>query len=425
MKTRNILSAIAALAFMVPVQSCLKDQTEVFEESPSARLNAYNESVRKALCDGTWIMEYYAGANQSVGGFTYIMDFTETEVTVKGELSDKSATTPYRLTADNGPVLSFDVYNEVFHNYATPSSSKYQGNGGDFEFTIISHSDDEVILKAKRSGNRYTLKKAEAGFDADKYLQGIIALRKSYRAPALEGMIGDVEVTGAVNIAKRSLTLSYDKGEVDDDGNTIFVDKTSAFVITPKGFHLYNPIEINGYTIRDLFYLPVHNSLTNGVITFQGKLPEGYHFYEDLAGNYTFASQGLKKNITLTPDEEGTGFIATGLIKGLNVRFGYDSSFGGLTLTAQPIENRGSTTIFLIAVDISSGGYISEDESVGVDIRYDTKKGKFLFHDNGVWEDLKVDSFAFWEFSTSGDSVGQFSGYDVNGFFYLDSMTKL
>lgn len=427
MKIRNIFSLIAALAFMVPMQSCLKDTEEVFEDSPSARLSAYNDGLHKVLCDGdgTWIMEYYPGANQMYGGYTYIMNFAEKEVTVKGELSDKSATSLYKFAADNGPVISFDSYNEVFHHFSTPSSSKYEAYGGDFEFTIVNFTDDEVILKGKRTGNRYTMRRAEAGFKADEYLAGINALKNSFKAPAIEGMIGDLAVTGSIDLSKRTIHIFYPSGEVDEDGEEILTDLSSAFIITPEGFHMYNPIEVNGYTIRDLFYLPVHNSLTNGVITLQGKLPDGYHFYDELAGQYTFSSQGVNKKITLTPDEEGTGFIAKGLLNTVDIYFGYNDSFGGLTLTAQQLETKGSNSIVLIAVDMASGGYISADEAVGVDIKYDTKTSKFKFYDNGAWEDMKVDTFAFWEFNSEGDSVGQYTGYEVNGFFYLDSMKKL
>ena len=78
------------------------------------------------------------------------------EVTVASELFDEAYTSLYKMTTDNGPVLSFDTNNYAFHYFATPSGSSrnlygesglYQAYKGDFEFMILSATADEVVLK--------------------------------------------------------------------------------------------------------------------------------------------------------------------------------------------------------------------------------------------------------------------------------------
>jgi len=426
MKIRNIISALAAIALMFPMQSCLKDTEEVFEDSPSARLESYNDGVHKILCegDGTWIMEYYPGSNRMYGGYTYILDFTEESVTVKSELTDKSATSLYKFAADNGPVLSFDTYNEVLHYFATPSSSKYEAYGGDFEYTIVSFTDDEIILKGKRTGNRYTLNRAPEAFNADEYLKGINALKSSYKAPSLEGKIGDLDVTGSVNLTNRTLHIYYKTGEVDEEGEDILVDNAMQFTITPQGFHLYDPLEINGYTIRDLFYLSNYNSVTNGVFTLVGKRPEGYKDYDELIGDYKVVWRDASANVSLKANENRDGFIMSGLITGVDVQVGYDEANGSMSIVYQTLGSDGSLTVRLCPWD-TSAGYLTKTDGAGLNIKFDSASNTFKFSDNGVWEGYKIDSFIIYSFTASDSFNAEYKGYGNSRFVQLASMTKL
>lgn len=426
MKTRYFINAIVALALMVPMQSCLKDQEDVFEESSSARLSEYCDGLHKVLCDGdgTWIMEYYPGANRMYGGYTYVLDFAEKEVTVQSELSEGSATSLYKFASDNGPVLSFDTYNELLHYFATPSSSKYEAYGGDFEYTVIEFTDDEVILKGKRTGNKYTLNRAPEGFKAEEYLAGINALKSSYKAPALEGTIGDTEVTGTINIGTRTLDIYYPSGEVDEDGEEILVDNKMQFTITPQGFHLYEPLEVLGYTIRDLYYLSNYNSVTNGVITLKGKRPEGYKDYDELIGDYKIVWRDGSANVTLKANEKRDGFIMSGFVTGIDVQVGYDEANGCMSLVYQTLGADGSLTVRLTPWDTSQG-YITKTEGCGLNIKYSEADGYFKFSDNGMWEGYTIDSFIIYSFTASDGFNGEYKGYGNSRFVQLASMTKL
>ena len=119
-KIFSILLTVAVSAFAF--SSCVKDDEEVFEKSASVRLSEALTSAQKVLTGASngWAMYYYPDPDQSYGGYMYTMKFTDTEVTVASELFDESYTSLYKMTTDNGPVLSFDTNNYAFHYFSTP-----------------------------------------------------------------------------------------------------------------------------------------------------------------------------------------------------------------------------------------------------------------------------------------------------------------
>ncbi|MBQ1706447.1 MAG: DUF4302 domain-containing protein, partial [Clostridia bacterium] len=99
-----------------------------------------------------WALDYYPNRKLEYGGIAYAIQFKGTEATVYSQKSEKSETSLYKLTNDDGPILSFDSYNSLMHAYATPSSSEYEAKDGDFEFIIMDVQNDLITLKGKRSG---------------------------------------------------------------------------------------------------------------------------------------------------------------------------------------------------------------------------------------------------------------------------------
>lgn len=413
------------MLFMIPVQSCLKDQKDYFEESSSQRLQNFNSEAQKILCDGegTWVMDYYPGTGQMYGGYAFVLQFTKDDVTVYSEISDESATSLYRFTADNGPVLVFDTYNPVLHYFATPSSSRYEAFGGDFGFTVLDYDNDEMVLLGKRSGNKYFLHRAAEGLDPQEYCNGVVEISEGFAAAALEGQIGDLDVTGTVDLDSRRLYIDWATEEVDEDGNPVMDGVSMPFTFTPEGIHLYGPMEVNGYTIRDLFYLDNYNALTNGVITLYGKLPEGYQTYDSFPGDYVLTYGSTNVNVSLVPTQDGLGFNIVGLIKDYPVYAAYDKSRGGLRILFQNITTVGNTAVKLCPLD-SGAGYLTWTEGVGVNVTWNEKKGYFTFADNGVWEDYVVDSFIIWSFDAAGNSAGEYTGLGTSRFFELKSLTR-
>lgn len=434
MKIKRISSFIIAVAALLPVQSCVKDQQDVFPTSSSERLQAYLAEAKQILTSSEtgWIMEYYPGSGQKLGGYAYYLTFTDEEVEAMYELEpDDTYTSLYKMTADNGPVLSFDTYNQALHYFATPSSSLYQARGGDFEFTITSVSPEKIGLRGKRSGNHYDLYPYTSDLAPEEYLAKVSEMAGSMRAAILKGKIGETEVDGTVDFDTRRITFTYGgtaasvkSGDATDDGK---IKVEVPYMYTPDGIKAYEPVEVAGYTIEHMFYYSANNVLTSGSVEFAGSLPEDFTAFKDFAGEYTLSMYNGKftYDVTLAPDSEGTGYVMSGLLGGgHDVALGYNSARGRLTMNAQVVGADGSNTVYLAAWSLEKeGGSLFVDEVYGMEIVRDLKTGKFKFVDNGQ-SDSVIDSFILWGITSAGGSAGEFDGWGDSQFPYLETLTR-
>lgn len=433
MKFNKILTVVLAGVSVLSAQSCLKDQADVFDSSSSERLQAYIEQTREILTSNEkgWIMEYYPGSGQSKGGYAYYLAFTDAEVTASYELDpENSYKSVYKLTTDNGAVLSFDSYNQALHHFATPSSTEYQAKGGDFEFTIVSVSPEKIGLRGKRSGNHYDLYPYDSDLTPAAYLAKVADVASSMRAAIIDGKVGDTDVTGEVDFNNRRITFKYvdpaASAETSGDDGTVVVE--APFMYTSKGIKTYEPVEVAGATINSMDYHSDNNILTNGSIVFQGKLPEDYTQYSDFAGDFKLSMYNgrITLDVTLTPDEEGNGFLMSGFVSGdHNVYLGYDRARGRLTMDVQSLGADGSNTVWLAAWSLSGGGNLTWDTTTGygMEIVRGSQEGEFIFVDNGK-TDMVIDSFILWATDASGKSAGEFTGWGDNQFPYLQTLVR-
>ena len=127
----------------------------MFGESSSKRLQKALEEARTVLrsSEKGWVMDYYVGDDSSNGGYAFTVKFDSLTVTASSELTKGASTSYYKLTTDNGPVLTFDTYNDVFHALATPSAGNYEGNHADYEFQIVSATPELVVMRGRRTNN--------------------------------------------------------------------------------------------------------------------------------------------------------------------------------------------------------------------------------------------------------------------------------
>lgn len=418
---KNILTAVAFSVLAIAAASCVKTQEEIFDAPSSERLDDYINSARELLkspADG-WVLEYYAGTGQSNGGYTYIVKFSDTEVTASWEREPgKTVTSFYKMTNDNGPVLSFDTHNEILHYFATPSAGKYEALGGDFEFTIMKQTKEEVILLGKRSGNYCYLTPYDKNESSEKYLSDIAKMSTSIKAATFAGKIGDVNVTGKVDLNHRALTFFQNEGK-DDEVKWFF-----PFRFTESGISGYQEMEIGGVKFRDFYYNEISNMFTNGVIFIVCKVPEDYTEYSDFIGEFTLKYSGGSANVTLAPNAAGDGIIMSGLNKNFDVELSYDKAAGCLNWCTQTVGANGGNSIVLCALD-NSQGYLTWAEGAGVYIKRNVNvEGEYKFVNNGGWEGYNVDSFILWELDGSGNSVGEFTSWGSGRYFQLKSLTR-
>lgn len=262
-----ILAAIA-----LTLQSCLIEDKQLFCETPAERMEAYLNEYRGLLgsAEQGWLLEYYPEENQSYGGYGYVLSFTDKEVTAWFQLADDvtvPVTSLYKLTQDDGPVLTFDTYNEYIHYFATPDISNYEAFHGDYEFRIMGKSDDasEVYLRGKRTNNKYTLKKFTG--NPGEYFSAANAVSEGMAAPAyamtLNGApAASCNLTG--NIFSYTLVIKEGTEETPAETET----GETAFCYTDKGINFYEPVVIDGVTYNSLVY----NAADGTLVSEDGKI---------------------------------------------------------------------------------------------------------------------------------------------------------
>lgn len=178
MKHQNIYQAIlpvAALAFVF--SACTFEQEDFFEESASLRIQHTNEKVKNILCQGSeqngWLIQYFVAGTEDYNfeGFNLFGRFYDNgKVTLSSNhryLRNGKAgsyteyTSFYEMLAEEGPVLSFNTWNDVltvFVDPVSPSSapgvlvSDGEGMHGDDRLVLSSYNENELNFR----GERYT-----------------------------------------------------------------------------------------------------------------------------------------------------------------------------------------------------------------------------------------------------------------------------
>lgn len=158
---KKTIALLLGMAFMLPLNSCFKEEEDLFPESAAQRLNRLGKEYKEALCqaeDG-WVMQYFA--NEAEQGYPILMKFeangsvkmaANNAVSSEGAYKEESST--FSMLQDMSTVISFDTYNTLLHTFAQPTQSDGVGHGGDYEFQIqrISASKDTVYMVGKKHG---------------------------------------------------------------------------------------------------------------------------------------------------------------------------------------------------------------------------------------------------------------------------------
>lgn len=407
-----LFCCVALLAFTL--QSCSNKEEEIFEESPSARLQALMDKTQATLVssENGWVMDYFPDRDLSYGGFLYILKFNKQSVEAYCELSDdlsESIESLYKLSNDDGAVLSFDSYNEFLHFFATPSSGRYEAYDGDFEFKIMKVEDDLITLKGKRSGNAIYLHRLKE--EPVQYLEKCVKTSENIFAPKASGTYGGTAIEALVDPDVRYITIYLNGGEYGQ-----------YFLPTPTGVRFVEPLEINGATISELSYNSTKfifsGKDSNGAtIEFTCVLPDDYMFFEEFEGDYRMylstSSSRYYVDVKLVP--EGDHYILEGFHRKFNPVLTFVKAKGCLEMTNQDVGTYGGNTVRLCAM--GGGNLYPTALTPGFFVVKDVSRDNML-----VWkpndDDRRVwDGWLLWMLDSSGNSVDQL--YNVNEWRWL------
>lgn len=275
MKKLYKFSAIAAVLMSASLASCNHEEADIFDSSAAHRTEEARKMYNEILLDkgGKWQMEYFTTEEEH--GYVYLFTFrNDGTVTISGNNeyitkltnidsnvpSYGSETSMWTILSDNGPVLSFNSYNTIFHLFATPEDipgterdEQGYGHSGDYEFDLMKFSNDTLYLEGKKNGAEIIMTRIAPETDDETYLNEVVALADSFfnaKVPAvyvnLPGGYRHVVLDGATQLPK----FYPETG----DYITEYVGRNA--IITHDGFTLGKPLTLrdsidgNDYTIQ-------------------------------------------------------------------------------------------------------------------------------------------------------------------------------
>ena len=354
-----ILATAVLSAFVF--SSCVKDEELIFEKSASLRVKEAMDNAQKVLTSASngWKMYYYPHPDRSYGGYMYALKFENESVTVWSSVIDEPSTSLYKMTNDDGPVLSFDTDNYAFHYFASPSGSSknlygesglYQAHKGDFEFIVMSATAEEVVLKGKRSGNKIYMYPLNE--DPGTFIQKAAKNGEDLFVSSFAGTIGGEAATAVLDLSNRQIDLKL-TGQED-------VSASSPYMVTDTGIRFYKPVTIGSYTLEALDWSNDTQSLVSvsGApvsVSLKGQLPPGWRSYNDLLGEYDLVfndsgeawwSAPRHATVTLVEDEYKKSMLMKGVNDLYDLKVTYDLSTGDLLLMGQIIGKYGVNDVY-------------------------------------------------------------------------------
>ena len=410
-RLHHILTALLLLALAGLSTSCLKDQKDLFDKTAAARMQDALSNAKNVLTSASngWKMEYYAGNSQADwGGYNLVLQFTDTEVTATSERdASLTTTTYYKLTTDDGPVLSFDTYTEVLHYFATPagSGSLYQGRGGDYEFLILEATSQKVVLKGKRSGKICTLYPLSG--DGNAFLTSILEKEEAFVIGEAHGTLGDKKTGAEFDLDHHQIYLF----EEDAEGNAIdSTEVSSPFIFTTTGIKLYDTLNVNGASVtyfdfdNDTFLLTT--SEASGSLT--GIVPEDYLKFDFFEGEYDLKM--YRGTYPVTPTKgEGKTYILSGVSSMFDLTLDYITAKGRLHLGAQIVGTYNGNSVVMAPWSLSGGGTLYPTAlDCGLELVWnlDREHPVFTFTNDGSIDGFTIDSFILWLVTDAGSSAG-------------------
>ena len=414
---KNIINSILIGTAVLGLSACsLHDDTELFGEPAAERLEknvAADKTLLESAANG-WELHLWTGKDYSGGGYTYFMKFANDKVTVSSDIApaNMKTTSSYDVISDQGPVLTVNTYNEVFHYLAEPSMDDDDGEQQDYEFVIMRTTNDSIYLRGKKWGNHMVMTRVAESTSWEDEINKIQQM--------------DDDLMRTFSLVEGNDTLGG--VSLGDDRILTYTDKSGykkiPYYVSTKGITLLQPLEVNGKALQELNYDADDMSLNPDGATAQGlklsvKLPKNYMKYSEFAGDYNMTTYRGASKLTLHLVPAGDG--KTYLLKGMNANFDltltYDKTSGTLSLNTQHLIDMGDKQVWLCGWNAFGEGYLTWSTDAGMIVSRDTNEaGTVLKFEPNDYVGLTTDSFILVLFSGSPSNdtfVGNAKGIDA------------
>lgn len=414
---KKIINSILIGAAVLGLSACsLHDDTELFGEPAAERLEkavAADKTLLESAANG-WELHMWTGKDYSGGGYTYFMKFANDKVTVSSDIApaNMKTTSSYDVISDQGPVLTVNTYNEIFHYLAEPSMDDDDGEQQDYEFVIMRTTNDSIYLRGKKWGNHMVMTRVAESTSWEDEINKIQQM--------------DDDMMRTFSLVEGNDTLGG--VSLGDDRILTYTDKSGykkiPYYVSTKGITLAKPLEVNGKALQELDYDADDMSLNPDGATAQGlklsvKLPKNYMKYSEFAGDYNMTTYWGASKLTLHLVPAGDG--KTYLLKGMNANFDltltYDKTSGTLSLNTQHLIDMGDKQVWLCGWNAFGEGYLTWSTDAGMIVSRDTNEaGTVLKFEPNDYGGLTTDSFILVLFSGSPSNdtyVGNAKGIDA------------
>lgn len=414
---KNIINSILIGTAVLGLSACsLHDDTELFGEPAAERLEknvAADKTLLESAANG-WELHMWTGKDYSGGGYTYFMKFANDKVTVSSDIApaNMKTTSSYDVISDQGPVLTVNTYNEVFHYLAEPSMDDDDGEQQDYEFVIMRTTNDSIYLRGKKWGNHMVMTRVAESTSWEDEINKIQQMDEGLMRTF--SLVEGNDTLGGVSLGDDRILTYTDKSGY----------KKIPYYVSTKGITLLQPLEVNGKALQELNYDADDMSLNPDGATAQGvklsvKLPKNYMKYSEFAGDYNMTTYRGASKLTLHLVPAGDG--KTYLLKGMNANFDltltYDKTSGTLSLNTQHLIDMGDKQVWLCGWNAFGEGYLTWSTDAGMIVSRDTNEaGTVLKFEPNDYVGLTTDSFILVLFSGSPSNdtfVGNAKGIDA------------
>ena len=399
---KNIINSRLIGTAVLGLSACsLHDDTELFGEPAAERLEknvAADKTLLESAANG-WELHLWTGKDYSGGGYTYFMKFANDKVTVSSDIApaNMKTTSSYDVISDQGPVLTVNTYNEVFHYLAEPSMDDDDGEQQDYEFVIMRTTNDSIYLRGKKWGNHMVMTRVAESTSWEDEINKIQQMDEDLMRTF--SLVEGNDTLGGVSLGDDRILTYTDKSGY----------KKIPYYVSTKGITLAKPLEVNGKALQELDYDADDMSLNPDGATAQGvklsvKLPKNYMKYSEFAGDYNMTTYWGASKLTLHLVPAGDG--KTYLLKGMNANFDltltYDKTSGTLSLNTQHLIDVGDNQVWLCGWNAFGEGYLTWSTDAGMIVSRDTNEaGTVLKFEPNDYVGLTTDSFILVLFSGS------------------------
>ncbi len=250
MKLHTYIKCLAFATMSSTLTGCLFQQDDIFDQSPAERLETLKLRYYNELCqaENGWVMDYFPTEDSE--GFPLLMKFSPTDAAVvasKNYLQPNytEAVSMFEIIADNGPVLTFNTYNDVLHYFSNPEQPSGTGLEGDYEFMVINIDVEAgtAIMKGKKRGTYQHMRMLSKDEKWEDHLATYDAMgARLFANPAvsLKFVSGDDEAVASKTPENQKANVFQLLREGED------LPTYLPYIITQEGIRFHAPFERGG-----------------------------------------------------------------------------------------------------------------------------------------------------------------------------------